>query len=101
MSKDRRLGVKWTEQPAGTKARAYENNLKALEYFKDRPYGTLTAFGNVTLLDPGRKIASTVFQEKDGIPFMGLDEGEAMVMEYLREGSYYSTTGKYSILVYI
>ena len=91
-----RVGVKRAEQPTRTKAGVYKDNVKALEFLKDRPYGYLTAFGNVTLIDPQRKIASAVFQEEKGISFMGLEEGEALAMEYLREGSYYATTGKYT-----
>ena len=91
-----RVGVKRAEQPTRTKAGVYKDNAKALEFLKDRPYGYLTAFGIATLIDPQRKIASAVFQERKDISFMGLEEGEALAMEYLREGSYYSTTGKYT-----
>ena len=66
---------------------------KIREFVQSLPYKERTSFGFVTLLDPRRNINEAVFTEKSGIPCMGLDEGDRLVLDYLIKGRYYSTTG--------
>ena len=94
VSKDSRLGVLKTVQPQNTpQEQEYAGNLDAIGFLKNRPYGILTSFGYVTLLDPRLKIKNTVFKEEKGIPHMGLNDGEDLAIEYLKKGCYYATTG--------
>jgi hypothetical protein len=93
-SSDPRLGVLQTEQPVhNEEERQFADKLEALCFLKERPYKLHTSFGYVTLLDPRLAIKSAVFKEEKGILHMGLNEGETLALEYLREGSYYATTG--------
>ncbi len=93
-SSDPRLGVLHTEQPVHTEEeRQFADKLEALGFLNARPYKLHTSFGYVTLLDPRLAIKSAVFKEEKGILHMGLNEGETLAFEYLREGSYYATTG--------
>ena len=93
-AKDSRLGVSKTEQPKPTEEeRRHAKKLEAIGFLNQRPYKLRTSFGYVTLLDPRLKIKSTVFREEKGILHMGLNEGEILALEYLREGCYYATTG--------
>ena len=65
-------------------------------YFEKLPYKEKTVFGYVTLFDPRRVLKETVFTEQCGIPCMGLDEAEKIVLDYLIKGRYYACTGKRS-----
>jgi hypothetical protein len=62
-------------------------------FFGKLPYLERTAFGQAILFDPRRYIKETVFTEDCGIPCMGLDEGENIVLDYLIKGRSYATTG--------
>ena len=66
---------------------------KEVAILKDLPYKERTVFGNVTLFDPRRTIKQNVVTVECGIPCMGLDEGEKLVLDYLIEGRSYATTG--------
>lgn len=62
-------------------------------YPRELPYKEKTVFGYVTLFDPRQSLNQTVFQEENGIPFMGLDEAENVALDYLIKGRYYASTG--------
>ena len=71
-----------------------EGQLKEIAPFmQSLPYKERTVFGFVTMFDPRKRIKDAVFQEKDGIPFMGLDEGGDLTLKYLIKGRYYADTG--------
>ena len=73
--------------------RRQRQEMKKFQALKDLPYKEKTVFGYVTLFDPRRRIKETVFTEECGIPCMGLDEGEKLVLDYLISGRSYATTG--------
>ena len=67
--------------------------LSMVASLEDLAYRDKTVFGYVTLFDPRRIIKQTVFTEEGGIPCMGLDEGEKLVLDYLISGRSYASTG--------
>ena len=73
--------------------RRQRQRMKKVAVLKNLPYKEKTVFGNVTLFDPRRTIKQTVVTEECGIPCMGLDEGEKLVLDYLIQGRSYATTG--------
>jgi hypothetical protein len=71
-------------------------------FFEKLPYQERTAFGQAILFDPRRHIRETIFTEDSGIPCMGLDEGEKIVLDYLIRGRSYATTGtRFNMVYYI
>ena len=62
-------------------------------FMESLPYNERTVFGFVTMFDPRQHIKEAVFKEKDGISFMGLEDGENLTLDYLIKGRYYSHTG--------
>ena len=78
-----------------------ERKLKQISYFLDNlPYKERTVFGYITLFDPRQRIKETVFTQQSGIPCMGLDAGEKVVLDYLVKGRYYATTGTRFNIIY-
>ncbi|CAB4029632.1 Hypothetical predicted protein [Paramuricea clavata] len=69
-------------------------------FFEKLPYLEKTAFGLAILFDPRRYIKEIVFTEDCGIPCMGLDEGEKIVLDYLIKGRSYATTGIWDLFDY-
>ena len=60
-------------------------------YLKDLPYGDTTVFGYTTLIDTEKKLKDAIFYGE--APDAGLDEAECVALDYLRNGSFYSSTG--------
>ena len=80
-----------------------EKKIKEIaDFLETLPYKERTVFGFVTFFDPRRCIKDAVFTNDLGIPYMGIDAAEKVVMDYLLKGRYYADTGtilKHSIIV--
>ena len=63
------------------------------EFLETLPYKERTVFGFVSLFDPRLCIKDVVFTNKSGIPCMGVDAAEKIVLDYLLKGRYYANTG--------
>lgn len=71
---------------AGTKKLSEVN-----AHLKDLPYGDTTVFGYTTLIDTEKKLKDAIFNRE--LPDAGLDKAECVALDYLRDGSFYSSTG--------
>ena len=68
-----------------------EVHKKVSDYLKDLPYGDNTVFGYTTLIDTEKKLKDVIFH--GDVPGAGLDDAECVALDYLRDGSFYSSTG--------
>ena len=60
-------------------------------FLKNLPYGDTTVFGYTTLIDTEKKLKDVIFNRE--VPDAGLDKAECVALDYLRDGSFYSSTG--------
>ncbi len=66
------------------------------DFLKCRPYGFETVFAYTTLIDTEKKIRNDIFER--AVPGSGIDEAEVHALEYLLEGNFYASLGRYNIL---
>ena len=64
---------------------------ESLEFYYNRPYRCNTIFGYTTLIDTEKKLKDAIFNRE--LPDAGLDKAECVALDYLRDGSFYSSTG--------
>ena len=102
--KDPRTGVKKADPSRRRKSederKAGADLKKIASFMESLPYNERTVFGFVTMFDPRQRIKEAVFQEKDGISFMGLEAGENLTLDYLIKGRYYADTGVWELFAY-
>ena len=63
------------------------------DFVKYRPYGFETVFAFTTLIDTEQRIRKAIFERK--ISGSGIDDAEVLALEYLLEGNFYASLGKW------
>ena len=67
------------------------------DYVKNRPYGFETVFAYTTLIDTERKIRNAIFDRP--VPGTGIDDAEVHALQYLLEGNFYASLGRYTVML--
>ena len=64
-----------------------------IDFLKCRPYGFDTVFAYTTLIDTEERIRQDIFDRR--VPGSGIDEAEVHALDYLLEGNFYASLGRY------